>query len=139
MHVSDLDGAALSLLREPWQCPGRVWMTRTAPSGVGIRGRCSVAALPERHPSPSKQIQYAELRVADARRVLQHCVENRLQARRATGLITLSTSAVAVCCSSDCRNSLSSRVFSMAITAWAAKFCTRSICLSVNGRTSCDR
>ena len=37
-------------------------------------------------------------------------------------LMTCSTSAVAVCCSSDCRNSLSSRVFSMAMTAWAAKF-----------------
>ena len=34
------------------------------------------------------------------------------------------------------RSSLSSRVFSMAMTAWAAKFCTSSICLSVNGRTS---
>ena len=45
-------------------------------------------------------------------------------------LMTLKTSDVAVCCSSDsvrsvvrCRNSLSSRVFSMAMTAWAAKFC----------------
>ena len=37
--------------------------------------------------------------------------------------MTLSTSAVAVCCCSDSRNSLSSRVFSMAMTAWAAKFC----------------
>ena len=51
-------------------------------------------------------------------------------------LITLSTSAVAVCCCSDSRSSLSSRVFSMAMTAWAAKFVTSSICLSVNGRTS---
>jgi hypothetical protein len=51
-------------------------------------------------------------------------------------LITRSTSAVAVCCSSDCRNSLSSRAFSMAMTAWAAKFCTSAICLSLNGRTS---
>ena len=34
------------------------------------------------------------------------------------------------------RSSLSSRVFSMAMTAWAAKFLTSSICLSVNGRTS---
>ena len=34
------------------------------------------------------------------------------------------------------RSSLSSRVFSMAMTAWAAKFWTSSICLSVNGRTS---
>jgi hypothetical protein len=58
--------------------------------------------------------------------------------------MTCSTSLVAVCCSSDrerssvrCRSSLSSRVFSMAMTAWAAKFCTSAICLSVNGRTSC--
>ena len=36
--------------------------------------------------------------------------------------MTRSTSAVAVCCSSDCRNSLKSRVFSMAMTACAAKF-----------------
>ena len=35
-------------------------------------------------------------------------------------LMTLSTSAVAVCCCSDSRSSLSSRVFSMAMTAWAA-------------------
>ena len=33
-------------------------------------------------------------------------------------------------------SSLSSRAFSMAMTAWAAKFCTNSICLSVKGRTS---
>ena len=37
--------------------------------------------------------------------------------------MTLSTSAVAVCCCSNSRSSLSSRVFSMAMTAWAAKFC----------------
>ena len=56
--------------------------------------------------------------------------------------MTSSTSEVAVCCSSDSRSSVrwrssfSSRVFSMAMTACAAKFCTSSICLSVNGRTS---
>ena len=37
--------------------------------------------------------------------------------------MTCSTSEVAVCCCSDSRSSLSSRVFSMAMTAWAAKFC----------------
>ena len=31
------------------------------------------------------------------------------------------------------RSSLSSRVFSMAITAWRRSSCTSSICLSVNG------
>ena len=57
--------------------------------------------------------------------------------------ITPITSEVAVCCSSAsvkssvrCRSSLSSRVFSMAMTAWAAKFLTRLICLSANGRTT---
>ena len=35
--------------------------------------------------------------------------------------MTLSTSAVAVCCCSDSRSSLSRRVFSMAMTACAAK------------------
>jgi hypothetical protein len=48
----------------------------------------------------------------------------------------LSTSAVAVCCWSDSRSSLSNRVFSMAITACLAKLLNTSICLAVNGRTS---
>src|SRR5215831_1242442 len=37
-------------------------------------------------------------------------------------LITLSTSAVAVCCCNDSRSSFSRRAFSIAITACAAKF-----------------
>jgi hypothetical protein len=44
--------------------------------------------------------------------------------------------AVAVCCSNDRRSSLSSRVFSMAMTAWAAKLVTSEICFSVKGRGS---
>src|SRR5436190_15794001 len=51
-------------------------------------------------------------------------------------LMTLSTSAVAVCCCKDSRSSFSSRTFSMAMTACVAKLLTSSICLSVNGRTS---
>ena len=51
-------------------------------------------------------------------------------------LITCSTSAVAVCCSNASRVSVSSRAFSIAMTACAAKFCSRAICLSVKGRTS---
>ena len=42
-------------------------------------------------------------------------------ARPASELMTFSTSEVAVCCSSVSRSSLSSRVFSMAMTACAAK------------------
>ncbi|MGC1858797.1 MAG: hypothetical protein WA725_18855, partial [Pseudolabrys sp.] len=44
--------------------------------------------------------------------------------------MTVNTSVVAVCCCNDSRSSLSSRVFSIAMTAWAAKFCTSSTCLS---------
>ena len=58
-------------------------------------------------------------------------------------LITLSTSAMAVCCwsasaTSSVRacNSSNSRTFSIAITAWSAKVSTSSICLSVKGLTS---
>src|SRR6516164_8505980 len=57
--------------------------------------------------------------------------------------MTLSTSDVAVCWSSDSvrssvrwRNSLSSRAFSIAMTAWSAKFCTSATCFSEKGRTS---
>ena len=55
-------------------------------------------------------------------------------------LMTRSTSDVAVCCSRASprslvrrRSSLSSRVFSMAMTAWSAKVVTKSICFSLNG------
>ena len=51
-------------------------------------------------------------------------------------LMTCNTSDVAVCWSSASRVSVISRAFSIAITACAAKFCNRAICLSVNGRTS---
>jgi hypothetical protein len=50
--------------------------------------------------------------------------------------MTLSTSAVAVCCCSDSRSSLSSRVFSIAMTAWSANVRSKMICLSVKGFTS---
>ena len=47
--------------------------------------------------------------------------------------ITCKISAVAVCCCKASRSSVRSRVFSIAITAWAAKFCNNAICLSLNG------
>ena len=53
--------------------------------------------------------------------------------------MTSNTSAVAVCCSRASRVSVISRAFSIAITAWAAKFSTSAICFSVNGRTSGGR
>ena len=41
--------------------------------------------------------------------------------------MTLSTSAVAVCCSSASLVSLNRRTFSIAITAWSAKVCASAI------------
>jgi hypothetical protein len=40
--------------------------------------------------------------------------------------MTCNTSAVAVCCSNASRVSVMSRAFSIAITAWAAKFCSNA-------------
>jgi hypothetical protein len=50
--------------------------------------------------------------------------------------MTLNTSVVAVCRCSDSRSSLSSRAFSMAMTAWAAKDLMSLICLSSNATAS---
>jgi hypothetical protein len=50
--------------------------------------------------------------------------------RRSSCSFSLTTSSVLA------RSSRSSRAFSIAITAWAAKFSTRAICLAVKGRTS---
>src|SRR5262245_22186275 len=47
--------------------------------------------------------------------------------------MTLRTSAVAVCCCNDSRSSLSSRVFSIAMTAWLAKVFKTSSCFSDSG------
>jgi len=50
--------------------------------------------------------------------------------------MTCNTSAVAVCCSSASRVSVMRRVFSMAITAWAAKLSSKAISFGENGRAS---
>ena len=78
----------------------------------------------------------------DARADLRRCVSNTGCRSLGEREMTLSTSAVAVCCSSACCSSRvractssNSRAFSIAITAWSAKVVTSSICLSVNGRT----
>ena len=48
--------------------------------------------------------------------------------------ITLRISLVAVCCSRDSFNSVKSRTFSMAMTAWEANVLRSAICLSEKGR-----
>ena len=50
---------------------------------------------------------------ADSTSVLRTLLRSKVER-----LMTLSTSAVAVCCCRDSRSSLSRRVFSMAMTAW---------------------
>ena len=113
------------------------WL-ETARSRARTRRSCRryVVHRSNRENAPRRRGQYAELGLAEPRRILQHGVEHRLQlAGRARD--DLSTSEVAVCCSSDslssrvraCTSS-NSRTFSIAITAWSAKVVTSSICLS---------
>ena len=90
------------------------------------RGGCIVHGNPAE--SLAIEVQHAKLGLADTRRIFKHSLEHRLQfAGRRTD--NPSTSDVAVCWSNASprssvrwRNSLSSRAFSMAMTAWAAKF-----------------
>ena len=72
-------------------------------------------------------------------RVLGQRLEHRLEIE-VDRPITLSSSLVAVCCSSATRSSLlrasssvNSRTFSMAITAWSAKVLRSAICVSEKG------
>ena len=83
------------------------------------------------------EVESPELCLTQPHRIRQHHLEDRLQLARGRaddpqhiGRRRLLLERLAT------RSSFMSRVFSMAITAWAAKFCTNSICLSENGRTS---
>src|SRR5262249_12446485 len=68
----------------------------------------------------------SELGVTEPNRILEHSGKDRL---KITGRARddLKHMDAAVCCSSASRSSLSSRAFSMAITAWAANVVTSSI------------
>ena len=82
--------------------------------------------------------QIADLASQMLGRIRQHRFEHRLQieGRAADDLEHVGGRGLLLQVEVVVRSSLSRRVFSMAITAWAAKFCTSSICFSVNGRTS---
>ena len=73
-------------------------------------------ALRRRNASPSREHTCPNLASQMRAAFSKHRLEYRLELA-GEELMTLSTSDVAVCCSSDCRSSLSSRVFSMAMTA----------------------
>ena len=76
--------------------------------------------------------QHAKVRVANASRVFQHRLENRLKlAGRATDDLE-HVSGRCLLLQRFVRSSLSSRVFSMAMTAWSAKVSASSICFCVN-------
>ena len=88
------------------------------------------------------EINISKRGIADANGILQHGCKHRLKIARGAcddlehvgrGSLLLQRFGQVIV---RWRSSLSSRAFSMAMTAWAAKFWTNSICLSVNGRTS---
>ena len=121
------------------------WRMR-ARCSIGVRGcdgkqplRPCDCAGPECGSHRRRQQNSLPFGVGDARRRSARPLRTPALRRPANELITFKMSAVAVCCSSASRNSLSSRVFSMAMTAWAAKFCTRAICFSVNGALPADK
>ena len=135
-HVGDLDRLASFGRRAPGTRPGRGGYRRPlrhCSSQAGGRSPC-IATV--RKPSPSRSHSVpnlaSQMRVAFSSMASNtgSSVAGRagddLEHLGGRGLLLQQTS----------RSSLSSRVFSMAMTAWAAKFVTSSICLSVNGRTS---
>ena len=82
------------------------------------------------------QIERAEFRSANIGRIRQYGLEDRLKlARRADDLENVGGRGLLFSEQISARSSLSSRAFSIAITAWSAKVLTNSICLSVNGST----
>ena len=79
-------------------------------------------------------IDMSVVALTQAHGAFDHRVKDRRKVAREL-LIVCNISAVAVCCSSDSerssvrwRSSLSSRAFSMAMTAWAAKLASSSTC-----------
>ena len=102
--------------------------------------RRSVATTGNRRPRGS---QITPRSAAQSRAAVSHSVSSTGCRSKVERLMTFSTSLVAVWYSSDSsrsrvrsRNSSSSRAFSIAMTACAAKFCNSAICLRENGRTS---
>ena len=85
------------------------------------------------------EIKCPEFGLADACSVLKHG-RKHLPKIAGRACITCNTSDVAVCCSNDWRwcavSSLSSRAFSIAMTACAAKFSTSAICSFEKGRAA---
>ena len=100
---------------------------------------------PRNHPVPFAESQHHVINPTNPGGALDDGVEDRLHVRRRAAddaehlrrcrlmLQGLAQFRVALL------SSLNSRTFSMAITAWSAKVLSRSICLSVKGRTSVRR
>ena len=82
-------------------------------------------------------MQHAEFGIADAHGIFQHGLEDRLQRARRRADDAQHVRGCRLLLQRFAKivgaRILSSRVFSMAMTAWAAKFDTSSICLSLNG------
>jgi len=79
--------------------------------------------------------QHTGLGSAEAMRLIQHRFEHRFEVtRRAVDDLQYFGGRSLLLQGLACLGK--SRAFSIAITACAAKFCSRAICLSVNGRTS---
>jgi hypothetical protein len=97
-----------------------------------------LCAAARRNTSPSRRYMFPNL-ASQMRVVFSSMAWNTGPNSPGELEIILSTSAVAVCCCSDSRSSLSNRVFSMAMTAWSAKVVASSISLSEKSSTLARR
>ena len=113
---------------------------RSAKSWPGRNGRrsCSAKAsgIPHALRRPGTPCRHRSSECRGQPRTARGPLQDRLEHRREIAgdeLMTPSTSAVAVCCSSASRVSVMRRAFSIAITACAAKFSTSAISFSEKG------
>ncbi len=119
--------------------PGRITLRR---QNSLYSADCSVAPRRTETTSPSNRAMSAPSAPA-SRAAFSTRVSSTGWRSNVERLITLSTSLVAVCCSSATRSSLfrasssvNRRTFSMAMTAWSANVSSSAICGRVKGRGS---
>src|SRR5215471_14738779 len=123
-------------------------LSRPGMMGLTARNALSSAvmlwAAATRRPSPSAR-KISARSASHSRTAFSASVSNTGCRSKDDCPITLSSSLVAVCCSSATRSSVlrvsssvNSRTFSMAMTAWSAKVWRRATCRSLNNRADRD-
>ena len=137
LNIVDVGGPAFKRGAGSTALPsGRYWMLRYPLLKLRRKNES------DRHPQAFAVETEDErpVRPAQPDRTLGNCFEHSVKIEGRSADNVEKTSAVAVCCPSDCLSSLQQpRVLDGDDRPGAAKFWTNEICLSVNGRTSCKK